>query len=81
MKCQRVFLARWLADYTDSYVDIPWPEVHRQSNSAVINWINQQDPTVCQMIMDREENGSQRSLWAEFYQPRTYTEYLLRFAQ
>jgi hypothetical protein len=72
-------LARWIGDVTDSYVDIPWPEVHNQAGSTAINWLNQQDPTECQIIMDKEQDGSVRSLWAEFYNENLRLEYALRF--
>ena len=81
MKCERIPLACWIGDITDGYVDIPWPEVHNQAGSAVINWLNQQDPTQCQIIMDKEQDGSVRSLWAEFYNENLRLEYALRFGQ
>jgi hypothetical protein len=74
-------LALWIGDITDGYVDRPWPEVHNQAGSAVINWLNQQDPTKCQIIMDKEQDGSVRSLWAEFYNENLRLEYALRFGQ
>jgi len=81
MKFERVKLATWIGDITDSYIDIPWPWVHEQAGSEEIAWINQQDPTVCQMIMDKEQDGSVRSLWAEFYSKSLRLEYALRFGK
>jgi hypothetical protein len=80
MKFDRVRLATWISDITD-YIDIPWPLVHAQAGSDEIAWINEQDPVACQMIMDKEKDGTVRSLWAEFYNDGLRLEYALRFGK
>jgi hypothetical protein len=80
MKSDRVFLHSWLGDYTDGYIDIPWPAVHTSAGSTVINWLSQQDSTHVQMILEKNDLGKQ-SLWAEFYSAGLRTEFALRFAK
>ena len=81
MKNDRVKLAAWLGDYTDGYVDIPWPLVHDQAGADVISWINSRDHVKCQMILEKLPDGASQELWAEFYDPKLYTEFVLRFAK
>jgi hypothetical protein len=80
MKNDRILLASWLGDYTDGYVDIPWPEVHKQAGSDIIHWINRHKHTDVQMILDKNNSGSQ-SLWAEFYNNNLRLEFALLFAK
>lgn len=79
MKNNKHKLAEWVGDYTDGYVDIPWPLVHSQAGSEAVNWLNRQDPTRCQMIL--ENDSGKMELWAEFFDPRAELEYALRFAK
>lgn len=82
MKSDRVLLAEWLGDYTDSYNDIPWPLVHERAGSDAIRWLNQQDHTEVQMILEKGEGGGrtgQQRLYAEFYLPILRTEFALKF--
>lgn len=82
MKNNKVKLAEWLGDYTDGYVDIPWPMIHDQVGSDQIKWLNQQPPTDCQMILEKDpKDRALQSLWAEFYVESKLTEYCLRFAK
>lgn len=81
MKNDRYRLAKWLGDYTDGYVDIPWPLVHDQASSEVISWLNSRDHVQCQMILEKLSDGAGQELWAEFYDPRLYTEFLIRFGK
>lgn len=84
MKNDRVLLAEWLGDYTDGYNDIPWPLIHERAGSAVIRWLNQQDYTEVQMILEKGEGGGrtgQQRLYAEFYLPALRTEFALKFAK
>lgn len=82
MKNNKLKLAEWLGDYTDGYVDIPWPLVHEQAGSEEIRWLNQQDPVDCQMILHKNpKDQAQQSLWAEFYKEQKLTEYCIRFAK
>jgi hypothetical protein len=81
MKFERVQLAQWIGDITDGYIDIPWPLVHHQAGSDEIAWLNLQDPVNCQMILDKDQDGTVRTLWAEFYSATLRTEYALRFGK
>ena len=81
MKCDRVKLADWLGDLTDGYVDIPWPQVHEQAGREEVNWLLNQDPMHCQLIMDKEQDGALRSLWAEFYIESLRLQYALKFGK
>lgn len=83
MKVDRVFLAEWLGDYTDGYNDIPWPMIHDSAGHDVIRWLNRQDPSRCQMILEKnvdDQTGMQR-LYAEFYDSRLRTEFALVHAK
>jgi hypothetical protein len=83
MKSDRVLLAEWLGDTTDGYTDIPWPLIHDRAGDEIVRWLNQQDHTLCQMILekDSEMNAGMHRLYAEFYQPALRTEFALRFAK
>jgi hypothetical protein len=80
MRSNRIFLHNWQGDYTDGYVDIPWPLIHQVTGSEIINWLNRQDPIDVQMILEKTDDGWQ-SLWAEFYRDELRTEFALRFAK
>lgn len=80
MRNDKILLASWVGDYTDGYVDIPWPEVHQQAGSEIINWINKREYADVQMILDKNNNGNQ-SLWAEFYNKNLRLEFALMFAR
>lgn len=83
MKSDRIFLAEWLGDSTDGYNDIPWPMVHESAGQETIRWINQQDYTKCQMILEKGKDncsGFQR-LYVEFYHQPLRSEFALRFAK
>lgn len=83
MKSDRVLLAEWLGDSTDGYTDIPWPLIHDRAGDEIVRWLNQQDLSGCQMILEKASGvstGKQR-LYAEFYQPALRTEFALRFGK
>jgi len=80
MKNNRIFLHNWQGDPYDQYVDIPWPLVHQVAGTAMISWLDRQDPTRAQMILDKTADGWQ-SLWAEFYDDGALTEFHLRFGK
>jgi hypothetical protein len=80
MKNDRVFLHNWQGSIEDDYLDIPWPLIHQAAGPELVSWLNRQDPTRVQMILDRTADGWQ-SLWAEFYDERIRTEFALRFAK
>lgn len=83
MKIDRVFLCEWLGDTTDGYNDIPWPMVHEWAGYDVIRWINSQNYTDCQLIMEKSTgiDSGMIKLYAEFYQQSLRTEFALRFAK
>lgn len=83
MKNDRVFLAEWLGDPTDGYNDIPWPMVHEWAGYDVIRWINSQDPSDCQLVLERGTDFSHGfiKLYVEFFTPSLRTEFALRFAK
>jgi hypothetical protein len=83
MKSDLIHLAEWKVyeheEYVE-YVDIPWPKIHQLVGNEQIRWIQSQDPTRCQLILDSTLNGL-RKLYAEFYDPLLRVEYALRFAK
>ena len=79
MKSERIKIAEWLADYTDGYVDIPWPEVQRQAGQEIIRWVNSQPDNKAQMILEKNSDAVQ-SLWIEFYDRSLRIECALRFS-
>lgn len=83
MKTNRVFLYEWLGDGTDGYNDIPWPRVHEQVGNEAMRWINDQDHSEVQLILEKQTGFAtgQQKLWVEFYQPRLRTEFALRFGR
>ena len=54
MKTERVFLCEWLGDYTDGYNDIPWPMVHEWVGYDAVRWINSQDYSRVQLILEKD---------------------------
>jgi hypothetical protein len=80
MKNKRVFLHNWQGDCTDGYVDIPWPLIHQIVGSEQITWLQNQEISGAQLILDKTADGWQ-SLWAEFYSDKVHLEYILRFAK
>jgi hypothetical protein len=80
MKSDLIYLAEWEGYQDDDYVGIPWPKVHQLVGNDQIRWIQTQDPTKCQLILDSTFNGV-HTLYAEFYDPVLRIEYALRFAK
>lgn len=84
MKTERVFLAEWLGDPTDGYNDIPWPMVHEWVGHEAVRWINRQDYTKAQMILEKSTDPTDvgiQKLYVEFYVPSLRSEFALRFAK
>lgn len=79
MKHDRIKLAQWQGSTGDQYVDIPWPQVHAQASSAAIDWLNRQDSTHCQLML--ETVNQFQSLWAEFYNSTVFAEYTEKFGK
>jgi len=80
MKNDKIKIAHWLGDYTDGYVDIPWPEVQRQAGNEVIKWINSLDTIQAQLILEKDPDNVSQSLWIEFYDPKIRIECALKFS-
>jgi hypothetical protein len=82
MKNDRVFLAEWLGDYSDGYIDIPWPMVHEWVGYDVIRWLNSHSHEKVQLILEKDPGDCciQR-LYAEFYLDSLRSEFALRFAK
>jgi hypothetical protein len=83
MKSDRVMLCEWLGDITDGYNDIPWPRVHDQVGNEAMRWINSQDHTRAQLILEKQTGlaTGQQKLYLEFYEPSLRTEFALRFGR
>jgi len=83
MKSDRILLAEWLGDVTDSYTDIPWPLVHDSAGSEIVHWLNGKNHTECQMILEKDSapNDGMFRLYAEFYVPALRSEFAIRFAK
>lgn len=80
MKSDLIYLAEWDGYQGDDYVDIPWPKVHQLIGNEQIRWIQGQDTTKCQLLLDSTPTGIHR-LYVEFYDSALRTEYALRFAK
>lgn len=83
MKNNKVFLAEWLGDSTDSYNDIPWPMIHEWVGYETIRWINSRNHDDCQLILEKSIglNDGFIKLYVEFYRPELRSEFALRFAK
>ena len=83
MKTHRFKLARYFSPEvlsTDT-IDIDWPAVHRQAGLDHIQWLKNQDPTECQMILEHRKNDPYTYVMAEIYSDRLATEYALMWAK
>lgn len=84
MRTERLFLCEWLGDTQDGYNDIPWPMVHEWVGHEAIRWINQQDYTKVQMILEKSTDPTDigiQKLYVEFYVPALRSEFAIRFAK
>ena len=83
MKTHRFELGYWLPGESDGsgniYID--WPAVHRQAGKDHIQWLKDQDPTQCQMIIENRKNDPYHYLMAEIYSDRLATQYALMWAK
>jgi len=78
MKSSKVFLHNWQGNYSDEYIDIPWPLIHKVVGADPINWLQRKDSTKVQLILEKTADGWQ-SLWAEFYCSEIRIEFALQF--
>ncbi len=68
------------SDGTDA-IDIDWPSVHRQAGLDHVQWIRNQDPTDCQLILERKPNDSYTYVVAEIYSEKLATVYTMMWAK
>jgi hypothetical protein len=83
MKTHRFKLAEWQAEESNfcEYLDIDWPEVHRQAGLDHIQWLQQQDPSQCQLVVETKSRKNTRSLSAEIYSDSLAIAYHLMWAK
>ena len=74
MKAWRTTLVKW--SKTDS-LDVDWPWVHQQVGESRIGWINQQNPTKCQLVIEHTLNHTQLSV--EFYDAVLWNQWVIEW--
>ncbi len=83
MKTHRFELGSWFPPESDGsgniYID--WPAVHRQAGKEHIQWLKNQDPYQCQMIVERRKEDYRHYLVAEIYSDKLATLYSLMWAK
>jgi hypothetical protein len=83
MKTHRFNIARYFepeADGTDNiYID--WPAVHRQAGLDHVQWLKNQDPTQCQLVVEQRADSPYTHVIAEIYSDRLATMYSLMWAK
>lgn len=83
MKTHRFNIAQYFepeGDGTDNiYID--WPAVHRQAGVDHVQWLKQQDPTQCQLVVEQRPYSGYTHLIAEIYSDRLATLYSLMWAK
>ena len=62
-------------------IDIDWPSVHRQAGVDHIQWLKRQDPTECQLVIERRKTDSYMYLVAEIYSEKLASFYGLMWAK
>ena len=83
MKTHRFKLARYFQpeSYDSDTIDIDWPSVHRQAGLDHIQWLKNQQPEVCQLVIEHKPNDPYVYVVAEIYSDRLATEYSLLWAK
>lgn len=83
MKTHRFELGRWFPAESDGsgniYID--WPAVHRQAGKDHIQWLKEQDPSQCQMVVEQREEDPYHYLVAEIYSDKLATLHSLMWAK
>jgi hypothetical protein len=83
MKTHRFEIAKFLPSEPDDsgniYID--WPSIHRQASIDHIQWITNQDPIECQMMLERRINDSHIHVMVEIYSEKLATLYGLMWAK
>lgn len=83
MKTHRFEIAQFFgyeAD-NDGNIYIDWPSVHRQAGLEHIQWIKAQDPSTCQLILERRPNDNFIRVVAEIYSDELVTLYGMMWAK
>lgn len=83
MKTHRFEIAKFLPREDDGsgniYID--WPCIHRQVGVEHIQWIKNQDPLKCQLVLENRPNDSHTYVMAEIYTDKLATMYGLLWAK
>ncbi len=83
MKTHRFEIAHFFGSEADDdgniYID--WPSVHRQAGIDHIQWIKAQDPSKCQLILERRPNDNFIRVVTEIYSDELVTLYGLMWAK
>ena len=83
MKTHRFEIAKFFPGESDDsgniYID--WPSIHRQASIDHIQWITNQDPIECQMMLERRINDPHIHVMVEIYSEKLATLYGLMWAK
>jgi hypothetical protein len=83
MKTHRFEIAHFFGSEADDdgniYID--WPSVHRQAGIDHIQWIKDQDPSKCQLVLERRPNDNFIRVVTEIYSDELVTLYGLMWAK
>lgn len=83
MKTHRFELGKFLpSDHDDEgnfYID--WPAIHKQAGKECINWLKLQDPSQCQLVVEKNKDHYHWWMIAEIYSDKLATLYTLMWAK
>jgi hypothetical protein len=78
MKTSKIELLHWLPHEGEN-IEVDWPKVHRTIGLEHTKWLLGQDPTECQVVLERKDMYCR--LIAEFYNERILATYYLMWAK
>jgi len=83
MKTHRFKLAKYFSPESgfSENIDIDWPSVHRQAGVDHIQWLKNQDPAQCQLVVEQKINDPYTYVVAEIYTDKLATQYALMWAK
>ena len=83
MKTHRFKLAQYFQTeiYDSEAINIDWPSVHRQAGLDHIQWLKNQSPQECQLVIEHKPNDPYVYVVAEIYSDRLATTYSLMWAK
>ena len=83
MKTHRFELGKYYPGESDEHgnIYIDWPAIHRQSSKECIQWLRQQDPRQCQMVVECSETKPYWRVIAEIHTDKLATLYSLMWAK